>query len=156
MDVIQLILTVSSRSNFAEAILKIAYGVDVVDAHDETVEVINEGVAGVRELLVFGGFLVDYLPFLRHVPSYLPGCGFMKRFEKWAKDNQRLRRVPYQRLCDALASVHKLLVGVILTYSTITQGRGEAPQCILADILAGRDGEYKTWPYEIETLATSV
>ena len=55
VNVIQLILTVSWRSNFAEAILKIAYGVDVVDAHDETVEVINEGVAGVRELLVFGG-----------------------------------------------------------------------------------------------------
>lgn len=92
-------------STFAEAILKMAYGVDVVDEHDETVEVINEGVEGVRELLVFGGFLVDYLPFLRHVPSYLPGCGFMKQFETWARANQRLRNVPYQRLVEAMASV---------------------------------------------------
>ena len=102
------VLTSRSRT-FAEAILKIAYGVDVVDEHDETVEVINEGVAGVRELIVFGGFLVDYLPFLRHVPSYLPGCGFMKQFERWAEANQRLRRVPYQRLVDAMVSRRRLV-----------------------------------------------
>ncbi|TFK90517.1 cytochrome P450 [Polyporus arcularius HHB13444] len=125
------------QCNFAEAILKVAYGVDVADEHDETVEVINAGVEGVRELLVFGGFLVDYLPFLRHVPSYLPGCGFMKQFQKWARANQRLRNVPYQRFLDAM-------------------NQGEAPQCILADILAGAEGEYKTWPYEIETLANSI
>ncbi|KAI0715642.1 O-methylsterigmatocystin oxidoreductase [Cerioporus squamosus] len=124
------------QRTFAEAILKIAYGVDVVDENDETVEMINEGVAGVRELLVFGGFLVDYLPFLRYAPSYLPGCGFQKQFKVWARANQRLRNFPYQRLVDAM-------------------NQGEAPQCILADILAGAEGEYKTWPYEIEVLANS-
>lgn len=78
-----------------------AYGIDVKDENDEVLTYIDTGLEGSRELII-GGFLVDFFPVLRHMPSFFPGCGFQKLFAKWRKDNQLLRDVPFLRYKDAV------------------------------------------------------
>ena len=79
-----------------------AYGVDVKDENDEVLICIDAGLQGGRELIVAGGFLVDYLPFLRHLPSFFPGCGFHKLFAKWREDNELLRDMLLLRYKEAI------------------------------------------------------
>ena len=79
-----------------------AYGIDVKDENDEVLTGIDAGLQGTRELVVAGGFLVDYFPFLRHLPSFFPGCGFHKLFAKWREDNKLLREMPFLRYKEAI------------------------------------------------------
>ena len=50
-------------------VLKILYDIDVEDEDDVYVEISEQALAGAVEGLVPGKFLVEFLPFLRHVPS---------------------------------------------------------------------------------------
>ena len=82
-----------------------AYGIDVKDENDEVLTGIDAGLQGTRELVVAGGFLVDYFPFLRHLPSFFPGCGFHKLFAKWREDNKLLREMPFLRYKEAIVGL---------------------------------------------------
>ncbi len=75
------------------------------DENDELLAFIDAGLAGTRELVVAAGFLVDFLPFLRHMPSFFPGCGFQNQFAKWRDDNKLLRDMPFKRFKDAAVSL---------------------------------------------------
>ncbi len=58
-------------------------------------------MVGTREVLVSGGFLVDHLPFLRHLPAFVPGAGFQKKFAEWRKATLDVRDAPFKRYEEA-------------------------------------------------------
>ena len=70
-------------STFATSVLKTVYGIDVAERGDRIIEVIDTAMEGVSVGLTPGAFLVEYLPFLRHVPEWLPGAGFQKKLRRW-------------------------------------------------------------------------
>ncbi|KAI0770058.1 cytochrome P450 [Fomes fomentarius] len=104
--------------SISSVILKITYGVDIADKNDSILLAINVGILGTRQILVSGGFLVDYIHFLRHVPSFLPGGGFQKKFAKWRVDSWRQLDAPFDRYLEAV------------------KDNGNAPHCVVADIIA--------------------
>ena len=55
------------------------YGFDVRDNDDEYIAQVVKVLEGV-EALTPGRYLVEYLPFLRFVPSWFPGAGFQEKF----------------------------------------------------------------------------
>ncbi|KAI0690875.1 cytochrome P450, partial [Cerioporus squamosus] len=122
---------------FTTAVLKMAYGIDVKDEHDEVLTYIDTGLQGSRELII-GGFLVDFFPVFRHMPSFLPGCGFHKLFARWRKDNKLLRDMPFRRYEEAV-------VGASGTEPPSTQlirglqNGNKTPACILTDIISSAD-----------------
>ena len=61
--------------------VSLAYGLPVQRRRDELVELIDSIARMVGEQLVPGKAIVDVLPWLRHVPDWVPGMGF-KRFAK--------------------------------------------------------------------------
>ena len=85
--------------------LKILYDIDVEDEDDVYVEISEQALAGAVEGLVPGKFLVEFLPFLRHVPSWLPGATSQRLWEKWMAAGERLKNVPFNHTKTKLVCV---------------------------------------------------
>nr|VWP02386.1 Hist_deacetyl domain-containing protein [Ganoderma boninense] len=91
------------RYVFLATILKVLVGIDVSD--DSTSEYtghIDAALEGFSKGLMPGKFLVSMLPFLRHVPSWVPGAGFQNTFAGWREANAALRHGPFAHVKDAM------------------------------------------------------
>lgn len=62
------------------------------DPYMENVELTAEGFI---EAAIPGQFLVDLIPVLKYVPSWVPGAGFKKKAAKWSKANIELLNDPW-------------------------------------------------------------
>lgn len=65
-------------SMFAAIILKITYDIDVTDANDEYLRLAEEVVEKTTEAQLPGRFWIEFVPFLKHLPSWVPGAEFKK------------------------------------------------------------------------------
>ena len=83
-------------STFAAAVLQILYGIHVADGTDQYVLMAEESMDAVANGLVAGKFLVELLPFLRYVPSWLPGAGWKRLFAKWRDSRYRAKTLPLE------------------------------------------------------------
>lgn len=57
---------------------------DVTDMRDEYVQIAETAMYALSMAQIPGRFLIDFLPFLRYVPSWFPGASF-KRFAEHYK-----------------------------------------------------------------------
>ncbi len=92
------------------AILKVVYGIDVKDENDDYVQISEEALAGAVEGLMPGKFLVEFLPFLRHIPTWFPGATSQRLWAKWMAAGDRLTNIPFEhtktkivRVCSIMA-----------------------------------------------------
>ena len=67
--------------------------------------VLDEAITGATRGLGAGKWLVEYLPFLRHIPPWLPGASSQKLFKEWQDAGARLKDVPYNDAKAALVSL---------------------------------------------------
>ncbi|KAF6748927.1 cytochrome P450 [Ephemerocybe angulata] len=79
----------SIKRNACAIILKVAYGYPMGGYEDEFVRIIDAGFAATVELQAPGRFYVEFLPWLRFIPSWFPGAGF-KRYGLQMRDELRL------------------------------------------------------------------
>ncbi|KAF6744930.1 cytochrome P450 [Ephemerocybe angulata] len=89
-------LSEASRNAIAGLGIAILYGVDVKSVHDPFISdalLIGDAfkAAGVP-----GKFLVETLPFLRYVPSWVPGAGFQRWASYYREASLRLLNNPFQ------------------------------------------------------------
>ena len=84
--------------------MNVSYGIHVVDENDEFVAVAERAVRAESDALVPGRFLVEFLPFLRHYPVWLPGGGSQRLFEKWRKENEDLKNLPFAYVTENMVS----------------------------------------------------
>ncbi|KAJ9267651.1 hypothetical protein DTO212C5_5890 [Paecilomyces variotii] len=72
------------RKEAGAVILKIIYGY-TVEPHDKDalVDLIGEAMDQFGQAAVPGAWLVDIMPFMRHLPDWFPGTGFKRTAEKW-------------------------------------------------------------------------
>ncbi|KAG7087495.1 hypothetical protein E1B28_013456 [Marasmius oreades] len=92
------------RHHAASIILKIIYGYTLQEdsTNDPYIQMADRTAQGLKQAGVLGNFLVDYLPWLRWVPEWLPGGSFKTKGESWAKNNDALREVPWQWVKKAM------------------------------------------------------
>jgi hypothetical protein len=83
-------------SLFGTAIMRTAYGFDDIRQNESLVHDAEKLVMELFEATVPGRYLLDYLPVLRFVPSWLPGAGFKKKFRDIAHMNANLRDPPFE------------------------------------------------------------
>jgi hypothetical protein len=76
-------------------ILRSTYGYEVKDDHDEFVDLIERTNDNFNRAGTPGAFLVDVLPFLKHLPEWLPGTGFLSLAREWKKATVASAEVPY-------------------------------------------------------------
>jgi len=88
--------------------LEIAYGIEVQDEHDPYIEIAEKAVLATNQAIIPGAFMVDMLPFLKYVPSRVPGAGFKTKAKEWSKLIINLREIPFREtkrnISDGVAS----------------------------------------------------
>lgn len=87
----------NTRSTFAAALLKVVYDIDVSPEDDAYVVALEHAIEGPGQGLVLGKFLVEFLPFLRYIPTWFPGASSQRLFKRWQADNERMKNMPYER-----------------------------------------------------------
>ena len=125
-------------STFAASVLKTMYGIDAAGENDPFIEAVDAGLEGQIQGMVAGKFLVEYLPFLRYIPTWVPGARAQRLFSKWQVAGNRLKELPYDALKASLvSSIWIYLVLAIRCSLTMCRragtGRGGASSCYCKD-----------------------
>lgn len=87
---------------FAATIMSVVYGIKVKDSGDPYVSAAEELLEGVTASGVPGAFLVDMLPVLKYVPSWVPGANFKRKAAHWKKLIPGVLETPFKYVEDNL------------------------------------------------------
>lgn len=80
--------------------LSLAYGLNIERENDPYITLSERAIASLGEAAVPGKFLVDSLPFLKHLPEFFPGAGFKKKAAEWRKLQSMFREEPFAATVD--------------------------------------------------------
>ncbi|KAJ7157011.1 cytochrome P450 [Mycena crocata] len=83
--------------------LRITYGYTVQSENDPIVSLANSVMDEFSVSTTPGAFLVDLLPILKYVPSWVPGAGFQRKAKSWGKHLTEMIDTPYKLVEDQLA-----------------------------------------------------
>jgi cytochrome P450 len=77
-------------------ILRISYGYTAEPHKDDyLVDIAGDAVDKFTQSAVPGAYLVDMLPWLKHVPGFIPGTAFQQRARQWAHELEQVTEQPY-------------------------------------------------------------
>ncbi|QRV73553.1 cytochrome P450 family protein [Ceratobasidium sp. AG-Ba] len=80
----------------ASIILSAVYGYEPAYPVDELVELVETSVLHLCEAAMPTKFLVNTIPWLRNVPSWLPGAGWKRTAKIWRAEKERTIEEPYE------------------------------------------------------------
>ncbi|KAJ3502046.1 hypothetical protein NLJ89_g9063 [Agrocybe chaxingu] len=84
------------RRTAGAIILRISHGYEVQEDKDPFVTLADEATEQFSLSTAPGGFLVNLIPALRHVPAWVPGAGFKKTAASWAKTLAMMADGPHE------------------------------------------------------------
>ncbi|KAF7347917.1 Cytochrome P450 [Mycena venus] len=90
------------REHAGGVILQVVYGYEIQPENDPYVALAKEAMQGLNQAVHSGIYIVDFLPVLKYVPSWLPGAGFKRKAKAWAKSSLALRDIPFENLKASL------------------------------------------------------
>ncbi|KAL1738205.1 cytochrome P450, partial [Schizophyllum fasciatum] len=90
------------RRTATAIILDITYGHEVAEAGDYYVRLADEALQGVVRAGIFGSFVVDYLPWLKHIPAWIPGAAWKRQAQLWRSKSKEMVSYPYEILLRRL------------------------------------------------------
>ncbi len=85
--------------------MQIVYGLEAAEKHDKYISLAEKGVDIFVRITLPGGYLVEALPLLRHLPSWFPGAGFRRDAAEWKKTVETVRDVPFRAAKDKIVRV---------------------------------------------------
>lgn len=80
---------------FGGLALSIAYGLPIREHDDPYLALAEEAVQTVSAAIVPGAFLVDFMPFLKYIPAWVPGAGFQTTAKNYFEIQKRFRNEPF-------------------------------------------------------------
>lgn len=83
-------------------IIEVVYGFEDPKIIDYYVELNDRALVAVVEGFTHGQFWVDYMPFLKYVPQWMPGAGFRRKAARWREEAIALRQEPFEEARRAL------------------------------------------------------
>ncbi|KAF9494670.1 cytochrome P450 [Pleurotus eryngii] len=92
------------RRTTAAIVLEISYGHHVADQGDEYVTLADKALFGVTQSGVFGTYMVDYVPLLKHVPAWMPGAEFKRNARKWRTLATQMLNRPFEMVKERMES----------------------------------------------------
>ncbi|KAI9058209.1 cytochrome P450 [Trametes sanguinea] len=130
-------LTLNIGLSFQGTMLKVVYGLDIVDEHDKRLSIASAALDALVQSTP-GHFAIEVFPFLRYVPAWFPGAGFQ------------------HTLAHSKAATLKLKYELFTAAKEIAARAGSNP-CLATDLLtrAEHDGDSASTA-EDETIAQEV
>jgi len=92
------------RRTTAAIVLEICYGHNVAEKGDDYVTLADKALTGISTSGVFGSYMVDYLPILKHLPAWAPGADFKRQSLKWRKLAMAMLNQPFDMVKQQLRS----------------------------------------------------
>lgn len=86
----------------AATIISTTYGLDSKPEHDPNIERAERALVQLKEAAISGNFLVDSLPVLKYIPSWMPGAGFKVYAKRVRSDTADMKETPYKQACSRL------------------------------------------------------
>ncbi|EGN99391.1 hypothetical protein SERLA73DRAFT_108873 [Serpula lacrymans var. lacrymans S7.3] len=77
--------------------MTILYGEQEGEIRDKYVSKADQAVDGLVKAGNVGTFLVDFLPFLKYVPEWMPGAGFQTKARIWRQQAREMIEIPFLR-----------------------------------------------------------
>lgn len=71
------------------------YDIEVEDLSNKYLQLAESSLESITEALVPGTFWVDFLPFLKHVPAWMPGADFKRKALHWKVSSFAIRDAPW-------------------------------------------------------------
>jgi hypothetical protein len=84
--------------------VNIAYGINISETDDTYTEDAEEAFKGLAEAAIPGKFLVDLLPILKYVPSWMPGASFKRKAAYWRRVNADMAQKPFAYVKETFVS----------------------------------------------------
>ncbi|KAH9834604.1 cytochrome P450 [Rhodofomes roseus] len=84
-------------------IIGVAYGLDVQPKDDPYVATAERALHAMAMAGNAGSFLVDSIPWLKHVPAWFPGADFKRKATEWRKSTTAMVEVPFKAVKNAIA-----------------------------------------------------
>ncbi|KAJ7704674.1 cytochrome P450 [Mycena metata] len=119
----------------AGIIMSTVYGYEIQPTNDRFVTLSEESVKKVAESFFPGAQLVNTFPILRHLPGWLPGCGF-QQFAAESRDLvEEMKSAPFEFVKQHILEdvVAKSVVGELLSAS---EARGRSDDKMIAEVAA--------------------
>ncbi|KAJ8495680.1 hypothetical protein ONZ45_g12757 [Pleurotus djamor] len=135
--------TTAASSTPASSIIEVAYGITVEPKDDPMVAVADHAMNFLNNAGIPGTYLVDHIPILRYIPSWLPGAQFQKFAKAAYSAAQDMINVPYANVRERLT----------VSFDG-EQIKGEAPPCVVSRAFA-REEKYLGDP-EMEAILKDV
>ncbi|KAK0484843.1 cytochrome P450 [Armillaria novae-zelandiae] len=124
------------RKTAGAIILHISHGYDIEEENDPFVILADRATDQFSVSTAPGGFLVNHIPALRHVPAWFPGAGFQQKAKKWAETLEDMVDRPYHFVKSQIAA-------------------GKAPLSLISSLLEGRQVSTEE-EFDIKWLAASL
>ncbi|RDX45836.1 cytochrome P450 [Lentinus brumalis] len=104
------------RYSFAASMMKIIYDNDIETEIEEQMIRVDMTQEGVSQGLVPGKYLVDILPFIRHLPSWFLGAELRVKSREWQTAANDLKNIPYNRVIEEMnpEQEHRSIIGQLL------------------------------------------
>jgi hypothetical protein len=90
----------------ASIIVHVVYGFKIEDMNDDYVKAAIEAMDVFSESRTPGRFWVDSMPWLRHIPSWVPGTAAVQFGEYWRPKVEKMINVPFDAIMDGSVSLH--------------------------------------------------
>ncbi|KAL1746724.1 cytochrome P450 [Schizophyllum fasciatum] len=84
-------------------ILRVCYGYKVAPENDPFVARAQRALNAMAQTGIHGAYLVDSLPFLKAIPSWVPGAGFKREAAEWNPDAALFHKLPVDYVQECIA-----------------------------------------------------
>ena len=92
-------------------IIRVAYGLEVVDDNDKYVDIAEAAMDCFNIVFQPGRYMVQTFPSLRHIPSWFPGAKFRHDAAEFAKVFDEMRNKPFDAVLATQASLTVIISG---------------------------------------------
>ncbi|KAI0697620.1 cytochrome P450 [Cerioporus squamosus] len=143
------------RYTTSGVIMKVAYDIDVVHEDDRYVAAVDAALEGPVQGLVPGTFLVDFLPFLRYIPTWFPGATSQRLFAKWQAAGETLKSLPYDHVKAVL--LEDIWELICMDLCVTKDASEEEPHSIVGKLITQRVSTSEVGPdFEEEELVKNI
>ena len=93
-----------------ELLLNMIHNLIAIGVSDPIISIAEKGVEAFADAQGF--YLVNELPWLKYLPSWLPGMGFLRTAKEASKTRVDMYQRPYEKFKENLVSLEEHLFGL--------------------------------------------